>query len=299
MRYPIPLFWSTQYANLHQPGILLVRLCDTRGDPIGLVNLDPLQIASGVFKSPARATFGGFWPLVDIVDNGWVNACIDSLCKQYPGVTNYDFRFPPDYFCPEIFLPQKNCLRDLYVREPRKLVIDVNQHIKLDQDYLRKMSHGNRKKVRQASEAGAIFSRAIPELWNPCYDLLRQNRSDRGVDISMSREIFLSSLLEFPDFYSIHVVSIGSDILACSLTLKLSSESKYVVFWGHRKEFQSFSPVAYLAQGLLSECILEECHTLDLGVSSLDGIEDVGLSRFKSNLGAMKSQRLSISGSIF
>ncbi len=298
MSNSIPLFWRAEYSNLHQPSTWLVSLYGVRGEPIGLVNLDASQIALGVFKSPARATFGGFWPLVEVVDEGWVNACMESLCKQYPSVTRYDFRFPPDHFYPEIFLPQKNFFKDFSSSGPKKEVMDVNQHIELDQYLINKMSHGNRKKIRQMGESGATFSRAAPELWDKCYDLLRQNRADRGVDISMSRDIFLRSLTEFPDDYSIHLVSIGLDILACSLTLRLSSDCKYVVFWGHRKEFQAFSPVAFLAQGLLSECILDNCHTLDLGVSSLDGIEDVGLSRFKSNLGGIKSQRLSILGSL-
>lgn len=275
-----------------------MRVYDTRGRPIGLVNLESLQIALGIFKSPARATFGGFWPLVDVVDGDWVNACMDSLCQQYPSVTRYDFRFPPDYFHPEIFLPQKKFFKDLSAIEPRNEVMDVNQHIELDQHFMNKMSHGNRKKIKQTEKSGAVFSRAVPELWETCYDLLRQNRADRGVDISMSRDVFLNSLENFPDYYSIHIVSIGLDILACSLSLKLCSDCMYVVFWGHRKEYQALSPVAFLAQGLLSECILDKCHTLDLGVSSVDGIEDVGLSRFKSNLGAIKSQRLSISGAL-
>ncbi len=248
---------------------------------------------SGTVKSPGRATFGGFWPsgTVAHVDLSYAIKAYRFFFNNFPEFEEARIVLPPQSFFPHIFQTQTKALMTF---NPKQVIVDVNYHVEVESWSKEKLSKGNRKKIRQFDELGGTVSYSDSDAVRECYEVLVENRKRRGVSLTMQYADFENSLLLCSEDFKLIQASIENQIVAACYLVKILPQYWYVLFWGELVEFRSLSPVASIFGFLAAEAQKNEVKTIDLGISSVEGELDEGLARFKSNLGALPTEKITL-----
>ena len=242
----------------------------------------------GEFYSPGRATFGGIWPMQkDVSAESW-EAIFRVLISRHGSASKFNFSFPPACFFPEIFEPQRDALDKLGARN---LYVETNYHVEVNAWAPQNMSKGNRKKSRQAADAGVSVRLARSTDISRAYAVLVSNRLARGVKMTMSEDDFKKAIETMPNNFLLFVAELKEEFIATALLVILDNGYAYVLYWGDLIEFRYLSPTVFLFESLISYVRTNSLNTLDLGISSNKGILDPGLARFKLNLGALETAK--------
>ena len=81
----------------------------------------------------------------------------------------------------------------------------------------------------------------------------------------------------------------GGNLVGGAFTIETSETTTQVTYWGDSLEGRKLSTVTAIYGYLLQRLFSQGKTHLDLGKSSVDGVLDEGLSRFKEELGATHS----------
>ncbi len=273
----VPLFWTTEYSKIHD-GEHQVFETDS-----GLISLG--RAGAETLKSPGRATFGGFWKEPN-EGFTYTEKTVAQLVSYSNKSNQIRISYPPSYFHPEIFEEQVSFLK----AKCSSFISETNFHIVINQR--NDVSKGNRKKQRQFKEGGGSVSQVLKTDWRLIYNLLAENRSRRGVELSMPWHVFERGLDECPEVFTVWGATLGTELVGGALTVEISDDTLYVLFWGDTLLGREFSVVASICETLIDFCKSKNYKVLDLGISSVDGLLDSNLARFKSNLGAIQTEKL-------
>ena len=278
----LPLFWSKDYWRANSQRSL--RKIENRYSPGSIIYS---SISSDRVSVPGKATFGGWWPLTASFQSVAVyEQMFRNLVAEEPA-KSWEFTLPPEHFYPEVFLPQRAALENL----GGSVVCEINSTIMLRDlaggGDTTNFSRGNRKRVRAFLERGGTVNPAQPHEVHEAYDLLAQNRSRRGVSLSLTPEKFQTLLRTLPDIYSLWLARLDDELVGAAYLVKLSTDVSYVLFWGDSLAGREVSATAAICLFLQETLFREGKSFLDLGISSLRGIADAGLLKFKQNLGAI------------
>lgn len=247
---------------------------------------------STILQSPGLATFGGFWPVKSFYYSPKIyRELFIEVMKEFSGIKLVKIVLPPATFFPGIFAEQLSALKSL---ESYLTCVDYNFSITVNDWSRAQLSHGNRKKVRRFFELGGTISLGNSEDINQSYSTLVENRELRGVKLSMSQKLFKRGLLELSESYQLIVAKLEGTVIATAYVVKITPSYAYVLFWGEKPKFRTLSPVASILNFLIDWSKKNKIETLDLGVSSNQGLLDLNLARFKYNLGAKVSEKNTI-----
>ena len=111
--------------------------------------------------------------------------------------------------------------------------------------------------------------------------------------MTISPERLITLLHEFPDQFAVFTVMDRDIIAALTVAIRVRHDILYNFLPASNSDYQTFSPMVMLTDGLFTYCRQQGIHLLDLGVS-LDANHQPkpGLMRFKRNLGAQESPKL-------
>jgi hypothetical protein len=297
-----PLFWEKKYiACFDQISVLLASDPHTKGvievidhelkDDLNLCTMFLSgQISNFEFNSSLISTFGGiFAPMHEKLDIFLVNS-INFLSKKY-GVTSFKFRLPPDHLMDFNQKSQIQCLLDLGFRI---CLIEMNYSIELGNWSTDLMSKGNRKKLKQCVDNDLIFRNLEFNSLETIYNLLEANRLSLGTKLSVNF-LKLSKLIEsFPDKYFLFGVFYQNSLIAAAVCVETFPTNLYVFYWGDDKNFRHFSPITFLANEIIKFAKFRNYDYLDLGTVGPDGQYIKSLARYKQNLGASVSFKVSL-----
>lgn len=278
-----PLFWNPQFIMLNSGhGNILKITSSIDESEISM----PFKISGSIFKSPGIGTFGGFFSSNKILDWDYV---WNHLLKLNPEISEYEIIFPPEYFLPEIFVKQlDSCINSF----DTKVISDTNHHINLTNFSPNLMSKGNRKKFRQFNEASGHILRGHQVDLESVIDALVISRQNLGIRLSMTREQIRKAFRDMPSEYENYAAIIENKIVASAITVSITAEIKYVLYWGDTGDvWKSTSPVVALCLAIAQDAKEDGFSILDLGISSVEGVINDGLKRFKDNLGAITTTR--------
>ena len=290
-----PIFWTENYLNLHGGKVFILGVNNLgesikcRPSEIRQFNLTHyltcIESEHGV-AVPAKATFGGVFPAA----SEFVYRSLFRNLMQMGERLNMEIKLPPAYFRPDVFDLQKEVIESM--GEVTK-ICDVSYHINVEEWNVNSLSKGNRKKIRQCIEAEVIFKRdALVDLSN-VYQLIFENRVSKGVVPSISFEQLENAIQVFPNEYELFSLYKSNVLIASAVTLMLTSTVRYVYLWADHIDYRSLSPIAMLCEELVKDSKSKNIKVLDLGTASLRGEIDEGLARFKRNLGAISTQKIS------
>jgi hypothetical protein len=280
-----PLFWDRNFARGHPYSI--IEIVNSTGRRF-LLNC---QFTEELLLIPGRLTFGGFLPLDrEVVGKDEFRELLDVLRNKISAGLKIQWKLPPQYFLPEIFLSQNEFLASSHFRE----IVDLNQHINVEAWETTHMSKGNQKKIRQCVSAGMTLKKASVDDLSKCYEVLALNREAIGAQVSMNLTEIQDAVTNFPSIYQVKYVEFGEKVAAMCLTVDIEPKVRYVLYWADNLSLRNYSPVAILCKKLVEEARQEGLRFLDLGISSNNGLVNEGLHRFKQNLGAITSIKKTI-----
>ena len=97
----------------------------------------------------------------------------------------------------------------------------------------------------------------------------------------------------YPGKYFAFVLRDRKKIIASSIGVKVNSKILYYFLPADDPEYKKFSPTVLLIKEMYKFCKESNYHLLDLGIATAGGVANPGLIRFKENLGANSSLKLS------
>lgn len=279
-----PLFWTEAYW---MRAVDAEKACFSASSEAG----DTLyfQQVNGNSLVPGPASFGGWWPGEHRSgDTDYYRGLYLALFSLFPS-SIWSVSLPPLYFEEPIFSPQRSALQSLAsetVADSDSVVTRTATDHATQIDLLPK---SKAQRMRAFTRRGGTVREAASAERPEVYRLLLDNRRRRGVDLSITLALFLQTLEDCPNTHKCWVATSGGNLVGGAFTIETSETTTQVTYWGDSLEGRRLSTVTaiygYLLQRLFS---LGKTH-LDLGKSSVDGVLDVGLSRFKEELGATHS----------
>ncbi len=281
----LPLFWDRDLARAHLNSIREIVIANGRRF---LLNY---QFTEDSILIPGRLTFGGFLSVDrDAVGKDEFRELFTVLRHEVSAGLKLQWKLPPQYFLPEIFVSQNEVIDSSHFRE----IVDLNQHINVREWETGHMSKGNQKKVRQCVSIGMTLRKASVEDLSKCYEVLSLNREAIGAQVSMTLKEIQDAVIGFPNIYQVKYLELGEKVAAMCLTVEIEPKVQYVLYWADDLSLRNYSPIAFLCNKLVEEAKLQGLHFLDLGISSSNGVINAGLHRFKQNLGALTSLKKTV-----
>jgi hypothetical protein len=171
---------------------------------------------------------------------------------------------------------------------------ELSHHLPIQEGAFESLLIGSEKRrLNQCRRAGfKLREEAQPDL-ERVYQFVKSCRERRGFPISLPLEQFKALLERFPDVYTVFTLRDGSTIVALTVTVRINERILYNFYPADTDEYLSYSPTVMVTQGLYDYCRDKGYGLLDLGVSTDRGAPNYGLIRFKKNLGAQASLKLS------
>jgi hypothetical protein len=250
-----------------------------------------IEIENGVLKSPHRGTYGGislskelsFQVIYDLI--GELLAYLKAKRIKLVEIVAEPFSHN---------LNKASIVLNVFLEKGFSIVNhEINHSVIIDDELLvNKMMRNNRKRYNKCLKEDFHFEcSSIAEIVN-IYDLISENRESNGHRMSMSINQIIDMYKIFPDNLHFFSVKKLQKYVAASICLKISNDVFYVFYWADKTGYEAYSPVVFLANGIYNFAKGFNYKILDVGTSSLNGIPNQGLIKFKENLGFEISPKL-------
>lgn len=254
------------------------------------------ETSNGIFVSPGRGTFGGVsfnsaHELDLLVIEKFLAAVTDYLRGR--GAKRIRVRCAPASHDPSRFAIVFNTLSRLGFQPER---LEINYDMRVDSRLFdERVDYGNVKRIRKARREGFISERVAAALLPSLHELLEKNRARMGLTISMSLAQLAEMLDLFPEKFHMFATyrdASRQDLVAAAVSIELAPGVLYVLYWGDADDMRSYSPIAMLASTIYEFCVQQGFTLLDVGISTVNGLPNHGLVKFKRNLGFGESIKL-------
>ena len=286
------IFNEPAYFKLHacNPGDLYAQLV-RRSDLKVCATLALYEDAEHIFTSPRKGTFGGLG-INDTLDVPVIEHFLRGLIDHLKAKGAREIRFK----CPPIShdLPLSSIVANVLLRGGATLAaFELNQDMVIDgRPFSERVEYGNRKRIGKCLREGFVATELEIENFESVYSLMRDNRARRGYPITMTGEQLRAMSDAFPKRFRLFAVYAKPDrrqMVAASICIELSPSVLYVFYWGDATGMESHSPIALLASCIYAFGQRRGFQVLDAGASTVAGVPNYGLMRFKRGLGFSES----------
>lgn len=177
---------------------------------------------------------------------------------------------------------------------------ELNFHIDLegiaDADaYVARLRSPARRALRHAMQEPFALTQARTEgEWARAYGVLAENRRAKGRRLALSLDYVRRVRDALPGRVRAFLLTHGGWPCAAALLYRVAPGRELVVYWGDAGHELPRSPMNLLALRLVEVALADRVRTLDLGISSVDGVPDQGLIQFKRSVLARESLRLDL-----
>lgn len=283
------LFHSRPFFELHAGDAGRFFQWQIDGRVVACVHFTP--VGDGLWRSPARGTYAGF-----VTEPGlrpevlftFHDAVLDRLASL--GATRVEVLPAPMAHDAVCFANQ---FYFLHARGYASTQCDLNHSLEVDARPLRdRMSYGNVKRLRKCEKEGAQTAALPAQALPVVYETLSLNRASKGHTMSMTLAQLEDMQQRFPEAMHLFGCSIGQELAAAALCLRVKADVLYVFYWGDRPGYASLSPVVCVAEVVHDFCQEEGIRLLDVGTSTLDRHPNHGLIHFKRGLGFVESLKV-------
>ena len=290
----LPLFWDKRYVDSfeqssillssypHNQNIFEINTSDLNQDSSSFTFFLSGQILNYEFNSSIISTFGGVYTSnKDKIDTFIINS-LEYLSKNYR-IQLFKFRLPPEHL---MNFNQRTQIQTLLNLGFKISLMEINYAIELKSWTLNSMSKGNVKKFNQCVQDNLIFKKLDSDSLSAIYNLLESNRRNLGTHLSLDLSKLSILLKTFPDKYFLFGIFSHDRLIATSICVETFPTNLYVFYWGDDANFRHYSPVTFLAKGIIDFAMSRSYDYLDLGTVGPNGDYIVNLARYKQNLGA-------------
>ena len=255
-------------------------------------------IEGGTFRSGHSAPFGGpdFARETETTRNV-VDALTAAVARlDADGVERIEVRARPAFYSGSEASVQFALLNLGFAVER----CELNFHIELDgiagsDDYVARLRSPARRALRHALEEPFAFAEATDdEAWARGYGVLADNRRAKDRRLALPLDYLRRAREAFPGRVRMFLMTHDGWPCAAALLYRVVPRRELVVYWGDAGHQLPRSPMNLLALRLVETVAAEGATTLDLGISSVDGVPDQGLIQFKRSVLARESLRLDL-----
>lgn len=242
--------------------------------------------------SPAAAPFGSI-EFIDTLPDSILDQMISLLIAEAKstGASVLQLIHYPSCYAP---IQTNRLSRKLIDHEFQISRIDQSQYLPItNEPFENQIAPSERRRLRKCREANFQFSCWSSPQPDTLLTIIQNVHQHKGYLPTISY-LYLHSLLRtFPDHFSIFTVRNGTDIIALTITVRVRNDILYTFLPVSDPNYNPFSPMVMLTDGLFTYCRQQGVRLLDLGVS-LDNNRQPkpSLIRFKQNLGAQESVKL-------
>jgi hypothetical protein len=288
------LFNTEAYARLHMArfdgiGVRSEHVRAGRDTPDGVFHA--MQIRPGLFVSPGRGSYGGFDVSSDMdeAERAHFIAATEARLRS-AGAQQVELVLPPFCYAPQSGPRGLAVLCRLGYRVMRQ---ELNQAVVVTEASLAERgNYENRKRLKKAGRAALSVRQLDASEYQVAYTAILENRLKKGRSLSMSWEEVQAMIAAFPQQMFVFGAELDGRIIAAAICLAVSRRVLYVYAWGECSGVEPISPVSSIAAHVYMFAQKHGFALLDLGTSSVDGIINPGLVRFKQSLGATPSLKL-------
>lgn len=240
------------------------------------------------FNSPLKGSFGGFFirDNVNLINlNNFTKNVVNELINK--GASSISITTAPQIYSDKLFNLQ---LLTLHQNNFKILATETNQHILINKED--NFSRGQIRKIAKSRAYGLSFKKVNIDYISNVYSVIKENRLSRGYPVTMELHDLIKITENFTNLIELFGVYDGERIVASAICYRINSDILYIFYWGHNEEYNTFSPISMLCQGIYYWAYDLGFKILDLGTSSVNGILNNTLFEFKSHLGAQSSVKL-------
>lgn len=243
-------------------------------------------------KSPSRAPFGAIEcnPKLRFEYLSYFLTEIHRFAAQ-KGVralrlTNYPFCYAPE---------SAQMLTALLLENGYTICnTELNQHITIAEEAFEKHLHpSERRRLRKCVQAEFVFEEALQPDLAQVYAFVKECRLRRCFPISMDWVSFEKLFFDLKPFCKVFWVKDHDQITALTVVILVNGRIMYNFYPADHASYRNYSPVVMLTKGLFDYGQQNGFQLLDMGISTDKGEPNYGLIRFKQNLGAETSLKLS------
>lgn len=235
--------------------------------------------------SPFSATFGGFELVNDDVKLYQIDAAIEALSKWASAHKFIGIKIiPPPFFYKEDFLAKTiNCL---YRAGFETKNMELNYHFQtanLTDTYEKDIWYNARKNLKRANSHGLVFEKLESSDGKLAYDVIAQNRAERGFPLRMTWEQLVTTNSVIPmDFF---LVKNSADTIGAAIVYHIAPSIVRVIYWGDLPQYSEYKTMNFLSYELFKHYKKEGIKILDIGHSTVDSVPNHGLCEFKESIG--------------
>lgn len=285
------LFNHPHFYNLHKTNSSFYLSFFLEEELVGLCHFT--EVGSGVYRSPHKGTYG------DISFKNELNLetkykAIDLLLAFFKTIEAKEIEIIAQPFAHE--LNKSSCLLNIYLNKSFTISNqEINHTLEIDDQPLAlKMMRNNKKRLNKCDREGFLFEQIfLKNEIETVYQIIKQNRENKGYQVSMSLQQILDMYALFPENLFFFKSSHNNNCIAASVCLKLNHSVLYVFYWGDKPGYEQYSSVVHLANGIYKFAQQNNFKIIDAGTSSIKGIPNYGVATFKENLGFTISPKLS------
>lgn len=285
---PESLFHRPEFYHLHadQESVFFEWLVDEK--VVASIHFGP--IGDGLWRSPARGTYAGYWttPAISVDELLAFHAAVETRLKVL-GATSLEILPVPEAHSQSRFAIQCYALLSSGFRIGQ---CDLNYTARMDGPLSERMSYGNRKRLKKCANEGLIAERLPLQDIDAVYAVIAANREGKGYPLSMTLEQVREMAVAFPEDLLLFGMTSAGELIAGAICLRVDQDVLYVFYWGDRPGYSALSPVVTLAAAIADCCRAMGISLLDVGTSTVGAEPNAGLIHFKRGLGFEESLKL-------
>ncbi len=246
-------------------------------------------LEEGEAISPAKAPFGGIefsneLPVQDL----YTFIIFFEKDLQERKVKFLRFGQPPENHQNQVVLNKTLSDLSYKIKEER-----IFQGIPIEEGQLSpKMANMEQRRLRKCEKAGFEFKALGQHRLSKTYDVINGWRNAAHKPLSMSWQEIVDSRKANPNAYLPFAILDGDKLVAATIAIQVSESILYNFYPAHNPDYQKFSPMVMLINGLYAWSQSAGIDLIDLGSSYVDGKMSKSLFRFKSHVGGEESRAL-------
>lgn len=235
--------------------------------------------------SPFSAPFGGFESTSDDVRLQQIDAALEALtvwatAKKFQGMRIVS----PSFFYNENFLNKiYNCL---YRSGFESNNIELNYQFptqKFTENYPTEIWYNARKNLKRALQAGLTFEKLPTENAKQAYDVIAQNRKERGFPLRMTWEQVQETMTVIvADFF---LVKKEETAIGAAVVFHVADRIVQVIYWGDLPQYAEYKTMNFISFNLFQYYKQQGVAIIDIGPSTEDSVPNYGLCEFKESIG--------------
>lgn len=171
--------------------------------------------------------------------------------------------------------------------------IDINQYIEVSDSPFSTFIHPMELRyLKKSKRAGMVFNAHQNIEVESLFNYIESFRKARKIPVNINLSTLKKLFTKFPNNYRCFSVSMNEEIIAATISVHVNDRVLYNFLPAHNDQYNNYSPMIYLMNGIYEHAILHKYKYLDLGISSKDGTAQPGLIKFKERLGAKSASKL-------